>query len=108
MNHLFILITANFNDYNTGLEFISGAIRFFQSKNVFTRQNTPDLDPAIEKLIAELYTLSFEQQNYLWSSLGAKYIPSVMYKVRMIVIQEAQKQEEQPPIKIVNISERNW
>jgi len=102
--NLYMLITANFNNYNTGLGFLSGAIRFFQSKNVFTHENTPDLHPDIEKLIAELYSLNFEQQNHLWSSLGAKYLPSVMYRLRMITIQEVQKRDEQIPISTVNLS----
>ena len=104
--NLYILLAANFTNYKTGLEFLSGAIRFFQSKNVFTAQNTPSIDPAIQKLIVELYSLSFEQQNHLWGSLGAKYLPSVMYKVRMISIQEAQAVDEQPPVRIINLLER--
>lgn len=104
--NLYILIVANFANYKTGLEFLSGAIRFFQSKNVFTPQNTPGIDPAIQKLIVEMYTLSFEKQNHLWGSLGAKYLPSVMYKVRMVSIQEAQAVDDQPPITMVNLLER--
>lgn len=104
--NLFVLITANFSNYSTSLEFLSGAIRFFQSKNVFDHQNTPRLDPAIQKLIVDIYTLNFEQQNHLWGALGGKYLPSVMYKVRLISIQEALKKDEQPPIKIADFSER--
>ena len=96
--NLYILIVANFNDYGTGLQYLSGAIRFFQSKYVFTPDNTPNLDPSIEKLIVEMHSLTFEQQNHLWSCLGANYLPSVMYKVRMIAIQEAQAIDEQEPI----------
>lgn len=104
--NLYILVAANFSLYKTGLEFLSGAIRFFQSKNVFTPENTPSLDPTIQKLIVEMHTLNFEQQNHLWGSLGAKYIPSVMYKARMITIQEAQATDEQPPIKEFNLLEK--
>ncbi|MFA5354417.1 MAG: DUF4255 domain-containing protein [Thermodesulfovibrionales bacterium] len=102
--NLYILISANFSTYSTGLEYLSGAIRFFQSKGVFTRQNTPGLHSSIEKLIVELHSLSFEQQNHLWGSLGAKYLPSVMYKVRLITIQEGQKADEAPPLGRFNIA----
>ena len=51
----------------------------------FDKADYPDLDP-IEYLIVELYSLSFEQQNQLWASLGGKYMPSVVYKVRLVVI----------------------
>jgi hypothetical protein len=104
--NLYILIVANWADYKTGLHFLSGAIRFFQSKNVFTPQDTPQLDPGIEKLIVEMSTLSFEQQNHLWGALGAKYLPSVIYKVRMLAIQEAQIADSQLPIVSIEHSER--
>jgi len=102
--NLYIMIAANFSTYKTGLEFLSGAIRFFQSKNVFTPENTPNMDPAIRKLIVEMTTLSFEQQNHLWGSLGAKYLPSVMYKVRMLTIQETQAFDEQPPVTRISLT----
>ncbi|MDH3974158.1 MAG: DUF4255 domain-containing protein [Deltaproteobacteria bacterium] len=102
--NLFVLIAANFNDYKKGLKYLTGAIRFFQSKNVFTHQNTPDLDGQIEKLIVELHSLGFEQQNHLWGALGAKYLPSVMYKVKLIAIQEGHKADEEPPVRIIESS----
>ena len=104
--NLYILIVANFKEYKTGLQVLSGAIRFFQSKNVFTPQNTPGLDPAIQKLNVELYTLNLEQEHHLWGVVGGKYLPSVMYKVRLISIQEAQIVDEQPPIKIIEASNK--
>ena len=105
--NLFVLIVANFSNYRTGLEFLSAAIRFFQSKSVFTPANTPALNVAIQKLIVEMMTLSFEQQNHKWGSLGAKYLPSVMYKVRMLTIQEALAADEQEPITMINLTGKN-
>ena len=105
--NLYVLIVANFSNYRTGLEFLSGSIRFFQSKSVFTPANAPELGPAIQKLIVEMMTLNFEQQNHLWGSLGAKYLPSVIYKVRMLTIQEALATDEQEPITIVNLTGKN-
>ena len=104
--NLFTLIAANFSNYSEGLKYLSGVIQFFQGTNVFTWENTPDLDPRIQKLIVELHSLTFEQQNNLWGSLGAKYLPSVIYKVRLIAIQEAQKTDEQQPILIIETAER--
>ena len=102
---LYVLVSANFNDYKTSLQFLSGAIRFFQSKNVFNSQNTPALHASLEKLIVDLFTLGFEQQYHLWGSLGAKYLSSVLYRVRMVTIQEMQKSGEQPPVKSVVFTE---
>lgn len=57
---------------------LSFIISFFQNKNVFNHQNSPELDEKIEKIIVDLYTLNLEQQNHLWGALGAKYMPSVV------------------------------
>jgi hypothetical protein len=96
--NLFVLFTANFNDYKTSLQFISGVIRFFQSKNVFTPANSPTMTASIEKLLVELYPLNLEQQNNLWAAIGAKYLPSVLYKIRAISIQEEQAKDQQLPL----------
>lgn len=88
--NLYVLVSANFgeNNYGEALRFLSYVIGFFQSHQVFNHQNAPLLDEDIDKLIMELYTLSFEQQNHLWGCIGAKYMPSVLYKVRMVIINE--------------------
>lgn len=85
--NLYVLFIANRNNYEESLKFISHVITFFQGKHVFTAQNSPDLDPQISKLIAELSTVSYEQLNNLWGAMGAKYMPSVLYKVRMLTVQ---------------------
>ncbi|MFT5822985.1 MAG: hypothetical protein ACI8ZM_004242 [Crocinitomix sp.] len=87
--NLFVLFSANFDsNYTEALKFISYVIRFFQSKNVFTTENTPALDSDVKKLIIELHPMSFEQQNYLWGMVGGKYLPSALYKFRLLVVQE--------------------
>jgi hypothetical protein len=47
---------------------------------------------------AELYTLSFEQINYLWASLGGKQMPFVMYKLRLVAITDRKLVREVPLI----------
>ena len=87
--NIYILVAANpganVGSYDAALKRLSEVITYFQGTAVFDKTEYPDLDP-IEYLIVELYTLSFEQQNQLWASLGAKYMPSVVYKVRLVVI----------------------
>jgi hypothetical protein len=88
--NLLALIAANpGNDsgkYALALERLSKVIIFFQGTSYFDKSGFPTLDPKIERLTVELYTLSLEQQNQLWASLGAKYLPSVVYKIRLVVI----------------------
>ncbi|RYG15240.1 MAG: DUF4255 domain-containing protein [Chitinophagaceae bacterium] len=98
--NLFVLISANFNgddtnpsstDYLEGLKQLSQVISFFQGKNVFTKANSPllaSVDPKIERISAELFSFNFEQMNHFWSIIGHSYLPSVLYKVRMLTIQE--------------------
>jgi hypothetical protein len=99
--NLFVLLVANCKVYKTALQLLSGAIACFQSKNVFIRQNTPQLHDRIEKLVVEMQNLNFEQQNHLWGTLGGKYLPSVMYRVRMITFQTREASEEVEPIRTI-------
>jgi hypothetical protein len=85
--NLYLLFVAYApSDYNEALKMISYVIGFFQKKNIFTGSNAPGLDPRIANMNMELFTLNFEQQNHLWGSLGAKYLPSVLYKLRIIPV----------------------
>ncbi|MEM9300249.1 MAG: DUF4255 domain-containing protein [Bacteroidota bacterium] len=113
--NLYILISANFqdnatnlstNDYKEGLKQLSYVISFFQAKNVFTVDNSPALanDGLIRKLVVELYSYSFEQLYNFWSVLGTKYLPSVLYKVRLIRYQEKVVQAANLPIEKVKIN----
>lgn len=113
--NLYILITANFqnkapinttDDYVEGLKQLSYAISFFQSKQVFTQENSPSLalfDPLLQKITVELYSYSFEQLYNFWSVVGAKYLPSVLYKVKTLRIQENAVQESGDPIEQIFI-----
>ena len=101
--NLLVLFVAYFSDYKTSLQYISGLIRFFQKKSVFTPANSPTMPTGIEKLVVDLHQLNFEQQNNLWAVLGAKYLPSVLYKVRAISIQEGQVKDQQTPITTIKI-----
>jgi len=86
--NLYLMMSANFGagNYSEALKTISQAITFFQQQAVFDRQNSPGLDPRIEKLILEVENLKIPDLNNLWSLIGGRYLPSVFYKVRMIAV----------------------
>lgn len=98
--NLYVLFSAYFSNgnYPEALRFISFIIAYFQQNSVFTRLNTPRLDKDIEKLVFELATISPEQLNNVWGSLGAKYMPSVIYKVRMLTFDNNIVREYRPLI----------
>ena len=53
----------------------------------------------VEKLIFDWMNLNLEQVHQLWTTLGGHYIPSVIFKLRMITIDEHKIQKDALPIK---------
>ena len=87
--NLYLLFSINnTSEYKTALGQLSFIIQFFQYKNVFTPLTTPALPAGVDELIFDLYTISFQDLNNLWGILGSKYLPSIMYKMRLIAISE--------------------
>lgn len=123
--NLYILFTANFpggvppnNGYVHALKRLSLVIEFFQGKTVFTPATSsiplpPELsdlanpDIASLQLKLEMYTLTFEQINHLWGSLGGRQLPFVMYKVRMVSITERSIRREVPLIEEIETNLAN-
>lgn len=99
--NLYLLIAANFKNYDTSLISISKVIEFFQGKKVFTSSNTVYNrdNVAFEVLddfrfILEIYSPSFEELNNIWGTLGGRQMPSVIYKVQLIQIERDKKLAE--------------
>lgn len=89
--NMYVLFYSLFNEklYEESLKFISAIIGFFQSKKVFTPNNTSGLDQQIDKILVEINNISFHEQSNILSALGAKYAPCVLYKMRMVGIEES-------------------
>ena len=101
--NLGVLVIVNFTHYEEALKFLAAVIGFFQSKNVFSSENTPDFSlEGIDKIRIRFISQTQEQQNHLWGSLGAKYMPSAMYKLRILKIQENEIREITPQITTIN------
>ena len=82
---LLVLFVSKFSDYDQPLNFLSFVIKFFQAHRIFTPKNSPALaDEKIEKLVMELVSLPLEEQNQVWHSLNTSYLPSVLYRIRLI------------------------
>ncbi|PSJ18972.1 DUF4255 domain-containing protein [Nitrosomonas supralitoralis] len=84
--NLYLMMTANFtgNHYSEALKFLSSTISFFQRNYVINRQIAPEMDARIEKLILDIENLSIQDLSNLWGALGGKYLPSILYRVRMV------------------------
>jgi hypothetical protein len=111
--NLYLLFSANYDDYDDALKRLSQVVTFFQGKNTFSLKDSlkevPDqkvLDKAEDMLlIIDLFALTFEQVNYLWASLGGKQMPFVLYKVRLVRIQADRAQAEKPVIEDIGATE---
>lgn len=88
--------------YEQSLRFLSAVLTFFQSHPVFTPDEYPGLDPSIEKLSVEMLALGTEQLNQVWAYLGSKYLPSVAYRVRMVVLQDIETAGIAKPITTIS------
>ena len=104
--NLYMLVSVNRNNYGQSLSWLSHILQFFQFQNVFTPITHPSLDSRILKLIVELHSLNFEQINHLWSTLGGKYLPSVMYKIRQITLDEDLVVSKSGFIKEIQVDEK--
>lgn len=106
----FILFSANFNssspnsgsenNYTSGIERLSQVIGFFQGKSSFKVSSFPTLNFAINdansdpdllefqncEFKLDMVSLTFEQCNHLWGSLGGKQLPFILYKAQVIPI----------------------
>jgi hypothetical protein len=99
--NLYLMVSASFGtNYLEAVKFLSSAMSFFQDRAVITPQNAqgPGFPKGLERLTIELVNLKFQDLQSLWASLGAKYVPSVLYKVRMLTMQDGWVIERVPSI----------
>ena len=106
--NLYVLFTCNYSgdSYRLALRRLSYTIQFLQSKNSFSISSSisggaadlADKDILNVRFTLELYTLTFEQINHLWGSLGGRQMPFVMYKLRLIGLTEHAVLREVPLI----------
>jgi hypothetical protein len=88
--NLYLLFSANFKSYEEALKHIGYVLQYFQMNN---KISYTDDSGNTYNLLFTLHNIGFENMNNLWVVLGNQYIPSVLYKVRLIFIQEA------PPVR---------
>jgi hypothetical protein len=106
--NLYVLFTCNYSGdhYPLALRRLSYIIQFVQSRNSFSISSSvtasmldlTQTDIADLKFTLELYTLTFEQINHLWGSLGGRQVPFAMYKLRLVAITDRAIVREVPLI----------
>ncbi len=90
--NLMLMFAANFGGgkYTEALKLISATIAFFQGRALFDHHTSPDLDPRIERLVLEIENLNVAELSNLWGILGGKYVPSILYRMRMVTFDSGQ------------------
>ena len=83
---LFTSVRRAAGAYGLSLQDLQDVIGVFQRKDVFDHSNTAALDQNIEKLILDMVSLNLQQLHEIWSVLGGRYFPSVVYRMRMVTI----------------------
>lgn len=85
--NLFTLITPNFDNYIEALKFLDAAIQFFQINQTVDATKNAEIPPELKRLDYEFQKgENYMQMQNLWQALGAKYQPSVIYKLRLVTI----------------------
>ena len=102
--NLYVMFAANFKVYDEALKYISYILTYLQTHPAFTDAEYPGLDPRIEKLTLELQSPTYEQLNQIWAFIGGKQLPSIIYKVRMVVLEPEAPSTVQPPLTKISTS----
>jgi len=96
-----LLFCANFDStvYLEGVSYLSSIIRFFQANKKITFEHSGDSGNRKNNLSFELCKLDYSQLSHLWSAVGSKLMPFVVYKVGLIVFDEGPVERVIPAIK---------
>lgn len=95
--NLLMMCAANFSgpNYAEALKCLSAAIAFLQSKPVMDHQNAPEMDLGMERLTINIENLSSAEMHSLWAIHSGRYLPSVLYRLRLVSVdgQSARKRD---------------
>ena len=98
--NLYFLVSANYDsgNYLEAHKMLSAVIKMFQANPYYTRNSHPAMQLPLEKLTFEIFNLPINELSHIWSGIGAKYVPSIIYKVRMMTVQEEKITKQVPAI----------
>ncbi len=60
-------------------------------------QNTPEMPDGLTQLPVEITNPKSEALGQLWGNPGGRYVPSVMYRPRSVVVERGAVQRVDPP-----------
>jgi hypothetical protein len=86
--NLQVLLAANFRSeqIESGLNLLTLAMLFLQSNPAWEARRFPGMPAGVGDLAFEVETLNYQEQSHLWGAIGAKYMPSIVYKLRLLTL----------------------
>jgi hypothetical protein len=98
--NLYVLFSAYYSsaNYIGALRSLSLTIAFFQGKQVFTPSNTPGMPASVDKIVVEMVNIDMKDISNFWTALGAKLMPAVLFKIKMVSISAEMVREEYTPV----------
>ena len=100
--NLDILVSSNFNDYSETLKFLNAVISFFQAHTTLDNHSFASIPKGLFKLEFEIEKINYQQMQSLWTAMGAKYQPSVIYKMRLVTIQADESKRFIPEVSTIS------
>jgi hypothetical protein len=96
--NLDLLLSSNFDDYDESLKFLDAIVCFFQINNYLDASSSSSIPEGLTKLEFEYEKISYHQMHSLWTAMGAKYQPSIIYKMKLIKVQAHETVEILPAV----------
>lgn len=90
-----VLVSARYANYPLALRRLTQVLCFFHGRPLFTPADSPALPAGIDRLSMDLLSHGPEQTHQLWACLGARHLPSVVYRLRTVLVLGA---PERPPM----------
>jgi hypothetical protein len=84
--NLFILMSANYDagNYLEALKMLSSSIEILHESSSFDRSNHPGMAGSLNRIFLEVYNMHVKDYSKMWNGIGAKSVPSILYKVRLL------------------------
>jgi len=109
--NLTLMFASTHTDYESALIALEQVVLFFQQHRFYDAATSPELaafnqlhNINIEKITFEIVNLNLEQLQQLWSGLGGHYMPSVIYKLRMLQLDTGAVNDTGTPILEINVA----
>lgn len=89
---VYAILATNFSQYSEALKTLACVIEMIQSKPVLNPHNAPEMNKKLNNIILEICSYRLEELKDIWSFLGGRYHPSLVIKIKGIVVDAQQVQ----------------